>query len=208
MKISDGMLVSREYLERLDAAVFGTTRATPKKKKARVGGELWGKMSPAYLSNTFLKDGARIIWRRGWNAAGELYVINAPFGVDYRPEKIKGRVYWPYLDRAKEWVPDYSTDETNYFAENAWAVWRGRWEVVNHKTKQPKVAATFYGHTGGRSYLTAAASSGAGVPPRQQGQAHYNNPGYLKFTIGINSTIKSIETKIESKQFYFLSGGE
>ena len=117
MKKSDGMLVSREYLERLDAAVFGTK--AERTRVRRLSSESFYKVREVSVTGTWTQEGTSYWWRtsgrlRNQKRTSEGAAIELFMASRNEPELLAGSVY---------------------------AVWRGRWEIISSNELARNVAA-------------------------------------------------------------------
>lgn len=103
----DGMLVSREWLERVDAALFGTSRADSDGKRVA---SLFYDVRPAVLASAWSQNGAGL-----WTATASFIVNDAADSSFVFP------VYAPTATQD----PGGTAGTTRFFV-----VWRGRWELV------------------------------------------------------------------------------
>lgn len=111
MKKSDGMLVSREYLERLDAAVFGT-KAEPAPTRRR--------SSDFYRQREVKQTGS---WT---SAGGEYYKTTARF-IDDNGDETGNPIE---IYKRAEQTPETETGPL-------WVTLRGRWEVMTAGGGEP-----------------------------------------------------------------------
>lgn len=103
----DGMLVSREWLERVDAALFGTSRADADGKRVA---SLFYDVRPARLESAWAQNGAGL-----WTATAS-FIVN-----DVADSSFVFPVYAPTATQD----PGGTVGATRFFV-----VWRGRWELV------------------------------------------------------------------------------
>lgn len=103
----DGMLVSREWLERVDAALFGTSKANADGKRVA---SLFYDVRPARLESAWTQNGAGL-----WTATAS-FIVN-----DVADSSFIFRVYAPTATED----PGGTVQTTRFFV-----VWRGRWELV------------------------------------------------------------------------------
>lgn len=103
----DGMLVSREWLERVDAALFGTSRSDADGKRVA---SLFYDVRPARLESAWTQ-----------NAAG-LWTATAAFIVN---DAADSSFVFPVVAPTATDDPGGDVGTTRFFV-----VWRGRWELI------------------------------------------------------------------------------
>lgn len=103
----DGMLVSREWLERVDAALFGTSRADSDGKRVA---SLFYDVRPARLESAWTQNGAGL-----WTATASFLVNDAA----------DSSFVFPVVAPTATEDPGGDVQTTRFFV-----VWRGRWELV------------------------------------------------------------------------------
>ena len=103
----DGMLVSREWLERVDAALFGTSKANADGKRVA---SLFYDVRPARLESAWTQNNAGL-----WTATAS-FLVN-----DVADSSFVFPVYAPTATED----PSGDVQTTRFFV-----VWRGRWELV------------------------------------------------------------------------------
>ena len=114
MKKKDGALISREYLERLDAAVFGTTKAPRREKKGRA--DLFGFFRPVVIKGAWESEG-------GGKKAPARFIEKGEEGDEVD-------VY------ANSSIGDALADATG---AQMFAIWRGRWEVISEPAEEVEI---------------------------------------------------------------------
>lgn len=103
----DGMLVSREWLERVDAALFGTSRADADGKRVA---SLFYDVRPARLESAWTQNGSGL-----WTATAS-FVVN---------DVADSSFVFPVVAPTATDDPGGDVGITRFFV-----VWRGRWELV------------------------------------------------------------------------------
>ena len=103
----DGMLVSREWLERVDAALFGTSRADSDGKRVA---SLFYDVRPARLESAWTQNNVGL-----WTATAS-FLVN-----DVADSSFVFPVYAPTATED----PGGEVQTTRFFV-----IWRGRWELV------------------------------------------------------------------------------
>lgn len=103
----DGMLVSREWLERVDAALFGTSRADADGKRVA---SLFYDVRPARLESAWTQNGAGL-----WTATAS-FIVN---------DVADSSFVFPVVAPTATADPGGEVQTTRFFV-----VWRGRWELV------------------------------------------------------------------------------
>lgn len=103
----DGMLVSREWLERVDAALFGTSRANADGKRVA---SLFYDVRPARLESAWTQNDAGL-----WTATAS-FIVN---------DVADSSFVFPVVAPTATQDPGGTAGTTRFFV-----VWRGRWELV------------------------------------------------------------------------------